>query len=203
MEENTELEKNVNDLPEEDAADTAEDPALTPPKFVIETTLNAEMQLEASTALAPPFAKYINYICIGLSAVMTGILVWRYFNGGTNGDLIMAALPLIAIGYLLYTMFASPKKALRRWEDNMRKSFGSPEAQLVTEFYEHSLAQTIDKLDDVVVDGYSALRDMKETEHLFLLRSSRGQWFFLSKSGFKVGDEAAFRSFLSEKVQKK
>ena len=201
MEENTKYDLSAEETSDVAAHDEASE--LTPPKFVIHTTLNAEMQLEASTALAPSFAKYINYICIGLSAVMTGILVWRYFNGGTTGDLIMAALPLIAIAYLLYTMFASPKRALRRWEENMRKSFGAPEAQLVTEFYEHSLAQTIDKLDDVVVDGYSDLRDMKETEHLFLLRSSRGQWFFLSKSGFTVGAEPAFREFLSEKIQKK
>ena len=41
---------------------------------------------------------------------------------------------------------------------------------------------------------------MKETEHLFLLRHSAQQWFFVEKTGFTVGTADEFRIFITERI---
>ena len=53
------------------------------------------------------------------------------------------------------------------------------------------------------MQGYSALSELKESEHLFLLRRSKQQWFFVAKDGFTVGNAEDFRKFITERLEGK
>ena len=92
--------------------------------------------------------------------------------------------------------------AIARWEENMRRSFGTTQLHLCTEFYDRALAQTVAEDDSLVTEGYSAISRMKETEHLILLRHSASQWFFLAKDGFQGGaaELEKFRTFIAQKI---
>ena len=83
------------------------------------------------------------------------------------------------------------------------QSFGSKELHLTTEFYEYSLAQSVQEDGSVNVQGYSDISELRESEHLFLLRRSKQQWFFVAKDGFTVGSEDAFRTFITERLEGK
>ena len=106
------------------------------------------------------------------------------------------------MAFLVYSTLTGPKKAIARWEENMRRSFGTSELHLCTEFYDRALAQTVTEDDSLVTEGYSAIRQMKETEHLILLRHSASQWFFLAKDGFQGGaaELEKFRAFIAQKI---
>ena len=44
------------------------------------------------------------------------------------------------------------------------------------------------------------LSDLRESEHLFLLRRSQQQRFFIAKDGFTAGTADEFRKFISERI---
>ena len=177
---------------------TAAPETMEPPVFVVQTVLDAGAQLEASRAAMPKMARLLAYVCFGLSALMLGVLIWQFAVTGNSINLIMAGLLALVLVYLLYTQFSAPKKALIRWEEGIRKSFGTDRLHLTTEFFGRTLAQSIAENDDVLVEGYSAISEMRETEHLLLLRCGKRQWFFLAKDGFTTGTVEDFRSFIAE-----
>ena len=174
---------------------------ITKPKFVVQTTLNADMQIEATKAIQPKSVIVFGYVCMGLCAAMFLALVVMYFVTGGGANLFYAALMLLTLAYLLYSKFVAPKKQRARWESNIRRAFGTNELHLTTEFYELSLVQTLQEDEENIVDaGYSELREMKESETLFLVRCANRQWFFLSKKGFRTGSVDAFRDFINERI---
>lgn len=178
-------------------------PALDPPKFSVNTVINAAVQQEASEAVAPKNAKFVSYGCIALVVVALGLLIWQYVVNKTTMGLMMVLLCVLVIVYLVYSQITMPKKALARWEASIMQSFGSKELHLTTEFYEYSLAQSVQEDGSVNVQGYSDISELRESEHLFLLRRSKQQWFFVAKDGFTVGSEDAFRTFITEHLEGK
>ena len=186
-----------------DIEETEEAPALDPPKFSANTVINAAVQQEASETVASKNAKYVSYGCIALVVVAFGLLIWQYVVNRTTMGLIMILLCALVIVYLVYSQVTMPKKALARWEASIERSFGSKELHLTTEFYEYSLAQSVKEDGSVNVQGYSDLIEIRESEHLFLLRRSKQQWFFVAKDGFTVGSAEDFRTFITERIEGK
>lgn len=186
-----------------DIEETEEAPALDPPKFSANTVINAAVQQEASETVASKNAKYVSYGCIALVVVAFGLLIWQYVVNRTTMGLMMILLCALVIVYLVYSQVTMPKKALARWEASIERSFGSKELHLTTEFYEYSLAQSVKEDDSVNVQGYSDLSEIRESEHLFLLRRSKQQWFFVAKDGFTVGSAEDFRTFITERIEGK
>ncbi len=178
-------------------------PALDPPKFSANTVINAAIQQEASETVASKNAKFVSYGCIALVVVALGLLIWQYVVNRTTMGLMMVLLCVLVIVYLIYSQITMPKKALERWEASILKSFGSKELHLTTEFYEYSLAQSVKEDDSVNVQGYSDLSELRESEHLFLLRRSKQQWFFVAKDGFTIGSAEDFRKFITERLEGK
>ncbi len=173
---------------------------LEAPRFTVKTTLNAQTQYEASRALTPKYARVTVWACMGLAAVMLCVTLVQFFRTKDNSNLLMAGVLALLLLYLCYTQFSTPKKALQRWEENIRRNFGATELHLTTEFFALNLAQSIDEGDDVTVEGYSALGRMVETERLLLVQSGRRQWFFLDKAGLQNGTVEELKAFLSQRI---
>lgn len=199
QEEIREEESEVTEIEETEA----EAPALDPPKFSANTVINAEIQREASEAVASKNAKYVSYGCIALVVVAFGLLVWQYVATRTTTGLLMLLLSALVVFFLIYSQVTMPKKAIARWEASMRRSFGTTELHLTTEFYNLSLAQSVQEDGSVNVQGYSDISELRESEHLFLLRRSKQQWFFVAKDGFTVGNAEDFRSFITDRIEGK
>ena len=200
--EETSLEATDNEENNNDVSEITEQPAepLEPARFVAKTTLNAQMQLEASKQLAPKFGMVTSIIGIGLMVVLLGITVWQYFTTKANDRLLMAGVLVLVIAFLIYSRLSAPKKALKGWETKLRRTYGTDALHLTTEFFEHSLAQSVEEIDDFIVEGYSKISELRETEHLLLLRCSAKQWFFVEKTGFTTGSVDDFREFIRTRM---
>ena len=191
----TELDDELyDDEPEEEV------PALDPPLFSVNTVIDAKIQQEASETVAAKSAKYVSYACLGLVILAFGFLVYQYIMARSTSSLVLMVGAGLVVAYLIYSQITMPKKALERWEASIRRSFGASELHVTTEFYPLSLAQTVKEDGSVNVQGYSELSDLRESEHLFLLRRSQQQWFFIAKDGFTAGTADEFRKFISERI---
>lgn len=191
-------------LEEVEEMEAAEEiPTLDPPKFSVNTVINAKIQQEASQTLATKSAKIVSYVCFALVVVAFGLLIWQYVIARTSTNLIMMILCALVLVYLAYSHLTMPKKALARWESSLVRTYGSAELHLTTEFYNLSLAQTVKEDGSVNVQGYSELSELRESEHLFLLRRSKQQWFFLAKDGFTTGTADEFRAFIKARLEGK
>lgn len=177
-------------------------PELPEPLFRVETLLDSQSQKEASMAVRGKAAEIISWVFVGICAFMFGLLLWRYLSAEVrdNSQLIFMGILLFALGMYLYNKFFAQKKALKRWEENLQKQFGTPCLHLTMELFERSLCQSVRETEDTQVEGYSAINGLKESENLFLLRCSKQQWFFVSKNGFTKGTAQDFREFISEKI---
>lgn len=169
------------------------------PVFTATTRLNAALQQEAATALTPKLTQAVSWICFGLLAVMAGLLVWQLIATGNKNNAILLGILVLTMAFLAYNKFTAPKKALRRWEEGIRRQYGTDCLTLQTEFYPHTLAQTLAENGEVAVEGYSSLSRIAETEHLLLLRRSRDNWFFVEKSGVAGGTAEELVKFLEER----
>ena len=165
----------------EEAEEAAE--PMTPPLFTVNTVLCADLQLEASKAVSSKTTKYVGYGAFVLAAVGLVLMIYRCIVEGGSTNIVLTAFLAALMAFLVYSTLTGPKKAIARWEENMRRSFGTTELHLCTEFYDRALAQTVTEDDSLVTEGYSAISRMKETEHLILLRHSASQWYFLAKDG--------------------
>ncbi|MBQ6430319.1 MAG: YcxB family protein [Oscillospiraceae bacterium] len=191
-------EERAEELPEEAREEAV--PALEEPQFAAKTVLNAELQLEASKAVSPKLPRVISIFLIVFAAAAVGVLFWLYFAKGDKNNLLMAILLIPLVGYMVYSRIAMPKKAMQRWEQKMIAGYGCKELHLLTEFFDKALAQTVQETGELTTEGYSAVVELKETEHLFLLRHSAQQWYFVEKSDFTVGTADGFRAFITERI---
>lgn len=176
---------------------------LEPAKFVVKTTLCAESQLEASKKLVPKVTQYISFVGIGLIVVLLGLTIWQYVTTKATDRLYMAGLLVLVLAFFVYSRLSNDKRALKRWESDLQRRYHSNALHLTTEFFDHSLAQSVEECDDLIVEGYSKISELRETEHLLLLRCSARQWFFLAKDGFETGSVDDFRTFIQAKIGEK
>lgn len=196
---NENIEKTELSVEERAISAEPEEQPLTPPRFVINTVINAEVQHEVSKAVMPKSSKIMTIACFVMLAAAMVFLVYQYAAKGI-GSPMMIGLVGLAFVYLVYNQLTMPKKALKRWEEQMIKTYGSPELHLTTEFYDLTLAQTNHEDGSVLVSGYSELLEMCECEHLILLRHGARQYFFLAKDGFQTGTLEDFRTFLAGQI---
>lgn len=170
---------------------------LAEPRFIFHSPLNASMQEEANKAVQSKAVTIFGYVCFALCVGMFATLLVLYFMTKNSGNLFYAAIMLLTIAYILYIKLVLPKKQRAKWEDQIQRAFGTKELHLVTEFYDRSLIQTLQEDEDNIVDaGYSELQDLKETEHMYMLRCRNRQWFFLSKDGLVKGNAEEFKDFI-------
>ena len=175
---------------------------MTPPLFTVNTVLCAELQMEASKAVSPKATKYVSYGAFVMAAAGLVLMIYRCFAEGGTSNIVLTVFLAVLMAFLVYSSLTGPKKAIARWEQNMHRSFGTSELHLCTEFYDRALAQTVAEDNSLMTEGYSAISQMKETEHLILLRHSASQWFFLAKDGFQGGaaELKKFRAFIAQKI---
>ena len=150
-------------------------------RFSVDTTIDADIQYEASKSLMPRYVQLLTWVCFGLSVVLALLLV-------------------LVVGYALFNQLRGPRTALRRWQQNIQTKYGSNALHLHTDFYDLTLAQTLQENGEVLDAGYSTITELRETEHLFLLHCGRQQWYFVNKAGFTKGTPDEFRAFISERI---
>ena len=111
-------------------------------RFSVDTTIDADIQYEASKSLMPRFVRLLTWVCFGLSVVLLGIMVWQYVMTKNTMHLVLALLLVLVVGYALFNQLRGPRTALRRWQQNIQTKYGSNALHLHTDFYDLTLAQT-------------------------------------------------------------
>jgi len=172
------------------------------PVFVCDTVLDVYAQLEAAKAAVGKRNRGFNIAMYMGFALMAGYLI---LDSALNQRWQANAFSFVLVGaimvFLLVSRFSSPKKAMAHWEEAMIKKYGSPALHINTEFYELSLAQSLrEDEEQFVCDGYSSVKELVETENLFLLRHGKNQYYFVAKNGFRVGTADQFRSFIEQRI---
>ena len=171
------------------------------PLFIVKTRIDKQFQEEASRTVmgkAPLVMNIILYSVFGLS--FAWLLIDALFNGNLGKNMILLILIPVVLIYTYLNRKSGPKKALKRWEDNLIRRFGTTALHLTTEFYPHSLAQTMEEDGTLLTEGYSALQEVKESDNLFLLRYDKQSYFFVYKYGFQKGTVDEFRTFINARI---
>ena len=193
------MEENLEILEEMEIESEEEEVQLPEALFRVETTLNAAIQKEASETVRGKLPEILYWVFIAMCVGLFAVLLWQQLSQDRN-QIPMLVVAGFALVLALYHKLVASKRALKRWEENLIRQCGSDSLHLTTEFFERSLCQSVKETGDSLVEGYSSIDSMKESEHLFLLRCGRQQWFFVEKAGFADGTPEAFRRFISEKI---
>lgn len=200
MEENKDLLEEYEEEFEEEEEEEVE--PLPEVLFRVKTVLDVQAQEEATKAVRGKLIDLITWVFVGICAVFAGVMFWQYFTAEVppTSNLVFGILMIAAVLFSVYNKIFGSKRALKKWENTLQEKFGTSALHMITEFYPRSLSQTVEETENVMVDGYSTVTNMKESENLFLLYVGARQWYFISKSGFEVGDADSFRKFMSEKI---
>lgn len=94
-------------------------------RFSVDTTIDADIQYEASKSLMPRYVQLLTWVCFGLSVVLLGIMVWQYVMTKNTMHLVLALLLVLVVGYALFNQLRGPRTALRRWQQNIQTKYGS------------------------------------------------------------------------------
>ncbi|MBQ4565163.1 MAG: YcxB family protein [Oscillospiraceae bacterium] len=198
MEENKDLlEEYEEEMEEEEVAEP-----LPEVLFRVKTVLDMKAQAEATKAVRGKLIELITWIFVAICGAFAVVMFWQYFTAEEppKSNLIFGGLMLLAVLFSIYNKIFGSKRALKKWESSLQQKFGTSALHLTTEFYPRSLSQTVEETENVMVEGYSVVTNMKESESLFLLYVGARQWYFISKTGFEVGNADSFRKFISEKI---
>ena len=171
------------------------------PLFIVKTRIDKQFQEEASRTVmgkAPLVMNIILYSVFGLSFLW--LLIDSLFNKNLDKNAILLILIPVVLIYTFLNRKSGPQKALKRWEDNIIRRFGTTALHLTTEFYPRSLAQTMEEDGTLLTEGYSALQEVKESDNLFLLRYDKQSYFFVYKYGFQKGTVDEFRTFINARI---
>ncbi len=172
------------------------------PIFVCNTAIDVEAQLDASNVAMGKSSRIMDLVVYITCAAIVGYLVIdsirnNHWQQNTFTFILIAALLI----FILVLRKSAPKKAMARWEEAIIKRYGSPALHVTTEFYELSLAQTLlEDEEQFICDGYSSIKEIIETEKLFLLRHGKNQYYFVAKNGFTMGTADEFRSFIEQRM---
>ena len=172
------------------------------PLFVCNTVMDIGCQEEVTkvlmgkSALITDIGMYAMCVLIGGYLIADSIINSRWKQ---NGIMLGVIAGLAILTFVLRK--TSPKKALQRWEEAIIKKYDSPALHLTTEFYNLSLAQSLKEDEEqIVVDGYSSIDKLIETENFFLLRYHKDRYYIVSKKGFTWGSAEGFRTFITERI---
>ncbi len=172
------------------------------PVFVCHTCLDVDAHLEASKAALGKGSWVFNLITYLIFAGVAGYMVFDSIqNHRWQANAIYFVVIVALFVFLMITRKNAPKKAMARWEEAIIQRYGSPALHLTTEFYELSLAQSLrEDEEQFICAGYSSVKEIVETEKLFLLRHGKNQFYFVAKDGFTRGTAEEFRSFITRKM---
>ena len=172
------------------------------PIFVCNTTIDVHAQLEASKAAVGKRNRNFNMaMYLGFAIVVAYLVLDSVLNHHWQANIFSFLMVGVVLVFLLVSRKSTPKKAMAHWEDAMTKRYGTPAIHVNTEFYELSLAQSLwEDEEQFVCDGYSSVKEIIETENLFLLRYAKNQYYFVAKNGFTVGTADQFRSFMEQRM---
>lgn len=186
----------------EEVTEQEEVPQAQDPIFVCNTAIDANAQMEASKAAMGKSGLIASLIMFGICGIAEGYLILESIrNDHWQKNAFMIILIAAVALFTFFTRNGAMKKATAKWEESITKKYGSPALHVNTEFYELSLAQTLrENEEQFVCDGYSSITEMVETEHLFLLRHAKNQFYFVAKDGFTRGTSEEFRSFILERI---
>lgn len=179
----------------------AEEQAQAPvARFTAETALNIELHEEANRAMSGKFGTISFIVSVSLLTAFLAASVYVLLSSKNGASWMYIVVCLVAIGMLLYSRLFGQKKQLKKWEERVQAAFGTNALHLTTEFYDHVLTQSIRESGDATDCGYSSLRELRESEHLFLLKNANGKFFFVDKRTVRGGTENELRAFLQEKI---
>ncbi len=172
------------------------------PLFVCNTVIDIQSQEEATKAAMARRMRTANWILYGFTGVLAVyLLIDSIINQSWQKNSVMFLLVGLTLAFVIYSQKTSPKKAMQRWEIDIRRRYGTGALHLTTEFFEYSLAQSLEEDEDqFTCAGYSTILELKETENLFLLRHGKDQYYFISKKGFIVGSADEFRTFMEKQI---
>ena len=80
-------------------------------RFSVDTTIDADIQYEASKSLMPRYVQLLTWVCFGLSVVLLGIMVWQYVMTKNTMHLVLALLLVLVVGYALFNQLRGPRTA--------------------------------------------------------------------------------------------
>lgn len=154
-------------------------------------SLNKELFLEMRKEAYKVFGKYYRLLALCLAALVIVIGLFALPQGGR--DWVVAIAFLLGI-FLVFLFFQSYRFTLSRQYRSLQALEG-PQLERITRFY-------ADRIEIIVSNGSSVIQNaqitrIRETENLFIFLIERNG-FMVSKKDFTVGDEEAFRRFLSE-----
>ncbi len=172
------------------------------PIFVCKTVIDSNSQLEGSKAAIGKAAGGSNWIFYGIYLLMGGYLIAdSIINSHWQKNALMLVLVAAMTGFTIYSKKTGTKRAMAHWEEAIFKKYGSKALHVTTEFYNHSLVQTIaEDEEQLVCDGYSSVTKIVETENLFLLNHGKNQYYFVAKDGITGGSVDEFRTFIQGKI---
>lgn len=172
------------------------------PTFVCNTVLDMAAQGEITKCVMGKSALGTDMVMYGMCLIIGGYLIADSIihNRWASNALMLGVIVFLAIMTFVLRK-TSPKKALKRWEDAIIQRYGSPALHITTEFYNLSMAQMLKEDEEqTTVDGYSSIREMKESENFFLLRHGKTQYYIVSKKGFTTGTADQFRTFITGRI---
>ena len=79
-------------------------------RFSVDTTIDADIQYEASKSLMPRYVQLLTWVCFGLSVVLLGIMVWQYVMTKNTMHLVLALLLVLVVGYALFNQLRGPSR---------------------------------------------------------------------------------------------
>ena len=172
------------------------------PLFVSQTVIDVNTQREASMAAMKKRIQTTNRVLYGFTiAIAIPMVIDAIRNQTWTKNGIMLLVLALLMVFVSVSQKKMPQKAMQNWELAIRRKYGSPALHLTTEFYELSMAQSLEEDEDqFTVAGYSSIHELKETENLFLLRYGKDQYYFISKKGFTTGTAEKFRTFIQERI---
>ena len=172
------------------------------PIFVCKTVIDRNSQQEASQAALGKSGFYTSLALYGMCAVMGVYLILDsiiHSHWQKNGIMLFFVAAITV--FTIYSRISAPKRAMNHWEEALIKRYGSPALHVTTEFYNLSLAQTIQEDEEQFVgDGYSSIMEVVETENMLLLRHGKNQYYFVAKNGFVQGNAEQFKTFIQERI---
>ena len=172
------------------------------PLFVANTIIDIHSQQEGSQAAMGKSSRRTDWVMYGMCLIMG---VYLILDSAINNRFRQNALWIVVVIFIsVFTAFSrknAPKKAMEHWEQAIIQKYGSPALHVTTEFYRHSLAQSIKEDEEqLICDGYSSVSEILETENLFLLRHGKNQYYFVAKNGFVKGTADQFSAFIQERI---
>lgn len=176
--------------------------AIDSPIFVCHTVLDGNAQEEIMKIALGKKAMGTDVVIYSMCILLSGYMIADSIlnHAWSRHALWLGVMVILAILTFVLRKNA-PKRAVKYWEESIIKQYSTSALHTTTEFYNRSLAQSIEEDEDqIIVDGYSSIEKMTETENYFLLHYGNSRAYVVAKKGFEGNTEEQFRTFITERI---